>query len=473
MQLKARVEQWFQDHRSELVDELMQLVAIPSVTAYGQDGLPYGRACHEAMDHFEHLAQRMGFDVQRDGDHVISAGPTVDPAKKTLGMWAHLDVVPPGNGWLFAPFAPVLKDGYVIGRGSDDNKSAAVGTIFLLRCLRELGIDPGCNVKVFCGCDEECGSRGVADYVSRHTCPDFSIVPDCGFPVCHGEKGIITVAFRSQQRVSSAIISLSGGVAANVIPDTAQAVLARTPQLEAAVSGRSDAEVLEDRIIITAHGTSGHAGFPINCTNAVKVLIDTLLADGLVSAEDASVLRFVQDVNHDCYATALGAAMQDEPSGSLTCAGTILSLEDGFPCITANIRYCVTADGGQIHSSLSKAAAEGGYDIASFSDSVPNYFPKDDPLVDALTGVYNDFTGDSKQPYIMSGGTYARQLPRALGFGIGSMQPRCPLLPEGHGGAHLPDESLHVDTWLRALAILTLGVIKAGSILSSKDQQEV
>lgn len=40
-------------------------------------------------------------------------------------------------------------------RGSDDNKSAAVGTLFLLRCLRELGIDPGCNVKVFCGCDEE------------------------------------------------------------------------------------------------------------------------------------------------------------------------------------------------------------------------------------------------------------------------------------------------------------------------------
>ena len=191
MQLKARVEQWFQDHRNELVDELMQLVAIPSVTAYGQDDFPYGRACHEAMDHFEQLAKRMGFDVQRDGDHVISAGPAADPAKKTLGMWAHLDVVPPGNGWLFAPFAPVLKDGYVIGRGSDDNKSAAVGTLFLLRCLRELGTDPGCSVKVFCGCDEECGSRGVADYVSRHICLDFSIVPDCGFPVCHGEKGII------------------------------------------------------------------------------------------------------------------------------------------------------------------------------------------------------------------------------------------------------------------------------------------
>jgi len=473
LQLKARVEQWFEAHRSELVDELMQLVTIPSITRYGEEGFPYGRACHDAMNHFESLAQRMGFETERDGDHVISAGLPIDPRWKTIGLWAHLDVVPPGNGWLFEPFAPVFREGYVIGRGADDNKSAAVGAAFLMRCLREMDIDVGCNVRVYCGCDEECGSRGVAEYASRHACPDFSIVPDCGFPVCHGEKGIITVAFRSLRRVSGAILSLSGGVAANVIPDTAQAVLLRTPQLERLTAGRKDAEILEDRIILTAHGTSGHAGFPVNCTNAVKVLIDTLLADGLVCGEDASILRFLQDVNRDCYATALGAAMQDDVSGALTCAGTILNLEDGFPCLTANIRYCVTADGTEIHAKLFRAAQAGGYELSAFSDSAPNDFPRENPMVDALTGVYNTFTGECKAPYVMSGGTYARQLPRALGFGIGSMQPPCPLLPQGHGGAHLPDESLHVDTWLRALAILTMGVIEAGGILSSTNQQEV
>ena len=128
-----------------------------------------------------------------------------------------------------------------------------------------------------------------------------------------------------------------------------------------AAAGRKDAEILEDRIILTAHGTSGHAGFPVNCTNAVKALIDTLLADGLVCGEDASILRFLQDVNRDCYATALGAAMQDDVSGALTCAGTILNLDDGFPCLTANIRYCVTTDGTEIHSKLSRAAQACGY----------------------------------------------------------------------------------------------------------------
>ena len=469
LQWKTRVEQWFQDHRKELVDELMKLVAIPSVTSYGEQGFAYGKACHDAMDHMEALAQRVGMSTERDADHVLTAGYPADPARKTIGLWAHLDVVPPGNGWIFEPFAPVFKEGYVIGRGSDDNKSAAIGAAWLLRCLHELGIDTGCNVRLFCGCDEECGSRGVADYVSRHTCPDFSIVPDCGFPVCHGEKGIITVSFRSRKCVSPSIISLGGGVAANVIPDTAQAVLLRTPELEAKGSGRSNAEVQDECVVITAHGTSGHAGFPVNCTNAVKVLIDTLLADELVTGEDAAILRFLQDVNRDCYATALGAAMQDDVSGALTCAGTILSLEDGLPCLTANIRYCVTADGKEIYQKLSRAAEASGYDISSFSDSAPNYFPKDHPIVGVLTNVYNTLSGDSKQPYVMSGGTYARQLPNALGFGIGSMQPRCPLLPEGHGGAHLPDESLHVDTWLKALTILTMGVIEAGSILSSTD----
>ena len=115
LQLKARVEQWFEAHRSELVDELMQLVTIPSITRYGEEGFPYGRACHDAMNHFKSLAQRMGFETERDGDHVISAGLPIDPRWKTIGLWAHLDVVPPGNGWLFEPFAPVFREGYVIG----------------------------------------------------------------------------------------------------------------------------------------------------------------------------------------------------------------------------------------------------------------------------------------------------------------------------------------------------------------------
>ena len=45
----------------------------------------------------------------------------------TIGLWNHLDVVPLGEGWDYAPFDPVVRDGYLIGRGAQDNKGACRG----------------------------------------------------------------------------------------------------------------------------------------------------------------------------------------------------------------------------------------------------------------------------------------------------------------------------------------------------------
>ena len=471
--IRTRVSQWFQAHREETVRQLMDFVAIPSVARYDDPDYPYGRECHRMMDTFQQAAQRRGLTVERFGDHVVSAALRPESAAKTIGVWTHLDVVPPGNGWKFEPFHPVRVDGLVIGRGADDNKSAAAGALSMLCCLRELEIPLRCNVKILAGCDEECGSRGVSYFAAHYPCPDFSLVPDCRFPVCHGEKGIINVTFRSLKPLSSDFAALEGGVASNVIPDTATAALRATPERLARLDRLPEnvcASVEAERILLTARGTSGHAASPAGHVNAVQALIRALLEARLAEDGDASILEFLDCVNQDCYGSALGVAMEDEASGPLTCAGTVLSMEDGHPCLTANIRYCVTADGKAIHSALAEAAGRGGFELADFSDSAPNFFPKDHPIVTALTGVYNRMTGDDAQPYVMSGGTYARKLPNAVGFGIGGQPlPHCDQIPEGHGGAHLPDEALCLDSYFRALEILTMGVIEADGCLNAEN----
>ena len=466
--IRTRVAQWFDHHREEIVRQLMDFVSIPSIARYDDPDYPYGLECHRAMDAFQQAAERLGLSAERFGDHVVSAALNPDPAKKTIGLWTHLDVVPPGSGWVFKPFEPVCAEGYVIGRGADDNKSAAAGALYMLRCLKELEIPLRCNVKVLAGCDEECGSRGVAYFAEHYPCPDFSLVPDCPVPVCHGEKGIINVTFRALKPLSGDILTMAGGVASNVIPDAVLRATADRLDRLSRLPERVSAEVSEDRITLTAHGTSGHAGFPIGHVNAVQVLIRALLEAELTGPGDASILQFLDRVNQDCYGTALGVAMKDEASGPLTCAGTVLSLEDNRPCLTANIRYCVTADGAAIRAALADAAARGGFELAHFSDSAPNFFPKDHLMVTALTGVYNAITGGSAEPYVMSGGTYARKLPNAVGFGIGGQpHPPCELIPHGHGGAHLPDEALHLGNYFRALEILTMGVIEADRCLAA------
>lgn len=468
--LKEKVEKWFEAHREEIVRQVMRLVAIPSIARYDEPGFAYGKACHQAMDAYEQMAQSLGFKTERFDDHVASATFGCDPSRKTIGFWSHLDVVPPGNGWVFSPFEPAYEQGYIIGRGADDNKSSVVGVLNALLCLKELGVPLKSNLKAFSGCDEECGSLGVIHYAKHYPCPDFSIVPDCGFPVCYGEKGIINVTFRATRPLSPAFMALEGGVASNVIPDRARAVLARDDRISGKLHLLPDdiaVEVQPDRIALTASGTSGHAGFPVGAKNAVHELICALLDAQLAAPEDLHVLRFLHGVNRDCFGTALNIAMEDGESGRLTCAGTVLRLEDGIASLTANIRYCITASGDKIHAALDEAARKSGFVLAQFSDSAPNHFPKNHPVVGALTSVYNQIMGEDKQPYTMSGGTYARKLPNALGFGIGSMQhERCPLIPQGHGGAHLPDETLHVDSYLRALVILTMGIIAADCCLN-------
>lgn len=44
---------------------------------------------------------------------------------------------------------------------------------------------------------------------------------------------------------------------------------------------------------------------------------------------------------------------------------------------------------------------------------------KNTPFVTCLTNAYEEIVKDGKKPYVMGGGTYARKIPNAVGFGPG------------------------------------------------------
>ncbi|MDR2658193.1 MAG: hypothetical protein LBB86_10245, partial [Oscillospiraceae bacterium] len=77
-----------------------------------------------------------------------------------------------------------------------------------------------------------------------------------------------------------------------------------------------------------------------------------------------------------------------------------------------------------------------------------------------------DIAGKDEKPFVMSGGTYARKLPRALGFGPGGFEPPAPEWRKpGHGGGHGPDEAIHIDGLLQAMAVLAMGVVEADGMV--------
>ena len=89
-----------------------------------------------------------------------------DPAVKPIVLMAHQDVVPiePGteSQWHARPFAGEIRDGYVWGRGSWDDKGNLIAQMQAIETLLESGFQPRQTVYLVAGADEEVsGLRGA------------------------------------------------------------------------------------------------------------------------------------------------------------------------------------------------------------------------------------------------------------------------------------------------------------------------
>lgn len=188
-ELYDKVSRWFEEHREEMIGDIIRLVRIPSVSC-PQEGeeTPFGEACRDCLEEMLAMGREFGFHTENYGNRVGSIGQQDKDWDHMIGFWNHLDVVPVGNQWTYEPFEPVLKDYFLIGRGAQDNKGPAVGILYMMKCLRELEIPIKHQLTLFVGCDEEREMKDLEYYVSHHPTPRLSMIADSGFPVCYGEK---------------------------------------------------------------------------------------------------------------------------------------------------------------------------------------------------------------------------------------------------------------------------------------------
>lgn len=88
-----------------------------------------------------------------------------DPTAKPILLAAHLDVVPVESGteakWTHPPFAGVVDNGYVWGRGAWDDKSAVVAILEAVERKLAAGWRPSRDVYLAFGHDEEVGGGGA------------------------------------------------------------------------------------------------------------------------------------------------------------------------------------------------------------------------------------------------------------------------------------------------------------------------
>ena len=142
MQSKKELIETAQNCQKQMVDELTAMLRIPAMgPENGGDG--EGRRA----DHLENLLKSWNLPVERIEieDERLGTRPNLlsrikGKEERTIWLVAHMDTVSPGNlnSWDSDPFEPVVKNGKVYGRGSEDNGQSVISSIFALKILSEL-----------------------------------------------------------------------------------------------------------------------------------------------------------------------------------------------------------------------------------------------------------------------------------------------------------------------------------------------
>lgn len=449
-------------YKDEMIAELSALCSIPSVEAPAEPSAPFGAENRRALDYMLALAAKNGFEARDFDGYAMDVTLPAEAPEKMLGILAHLDVVPAGDGWTSQPFAPVIRDGMIYARGVTDDKNACIACLYAMKAIRECNVPLKDDVRLIMGCNEESGSEDMHYYKTKVKIPDYGFSPDGSFPVVYAEKGIQRVRLSAPIPAGTPLNRVEAGTVVNVVPNHAYAHIATSdpikllPQIDrlAAMHKISvTTKVSDTEVVLDVQGVSAHASLPHLGKNAACCML-TLLA-GLDMGEANETVRALSNMlpidGYDGH--GVNAALSDDCSGALTLNLGLIELANGKLTATLDIRQPVKTTMEQVFEPIREVAKEHGILAESLSYSKPLYIPKDDPMVKTLQSVYAHFTGDTREPIAIGGGTYARQINHSVAFGAEDIP------GTRSGGMHEANEHLDLDEFMLTARIYTHAIV--------------
>lgn len=156
------IEQYLEEHKERFLEELFGLIRIPSISSQSE----HKADMYRAAEYWKQLILDAGADraeVHETAGHPVTYGEKIiDPAKPTVLVYGHMDVMPvePLELWHTAPFEPVIKDGKIYARGADDDKGQAFMHAKAFEYMVKNDCLP-CNVKFMIEGEEEIGSPNL------------------------------------------------------------------------------------------------------------------------------------------------------------------------------------------------------------------------------------------------------------------------------------------------------------------------
>ena len=473
-----KVERWIEGQLPNIIKDLTRICRIRSVAnPEEKEELPYGAGCKEALKEMLLMGEENGFTVRNYEDYVgcISYGDTSEEYQaKAIGIWSHLDVVDEGSldRWQYSPYNPVVKEGYFIARGCQDNKSSAIMGLYVMKYFKEHQIELKHGLQLYLGTCEEQGMYDLDYYTKHYLSPALSLVPDSGFPVCFGERGIFNGELRSNHTLSESILEFNCNGSRAQIPDMAFIQLKGTKEelgLQEGLTNGCTIETEAEETKIIAHGVPSHTATPKSGENALLLLTNFLCDKNkpILTGKDLELFQFLHRINSDYSGAALQVACEDNVSGPVTLTASYACIQDRHLTIQFYARLPISKNDYPFQEKAKEAAEKNGFSLKVLKHAKSNYFPPDHPAVSVLTDTYNRIMGLEAKPFVMSGGTYASKLPRAFAFGTGGLPiPKPPkgLFLPGHGDYHQPDEAISLERVKKAILVYIYGILELNNL---------
>ena len=210
------LDAWVDAHFDEEVRFLQELVRVPTDTPPGNNA-PHAERTTELLEAF-------GFEVESHAvpaDDVRAAGlETLTNlivrrpygAGRTVGLNAHGDVVPPGEGWTHDPYGGEVVDGKLYGRAAAVSKCDFASFAFAVRALESLQLPLQGSAELYFTYDEEFGGElGPGWLLDKGLIqPDLLIAAGFSYQVVTGHNGCLQME-----------VTVNGEMGHAAVPETA------------------------------------------------------------------------------------------------------------------------------------------------------------------------------------------------------------------------------------------------------------
>ena len=160
---------YIEKNRDKFLNELLDLIRIPSVSADSKFKNDMIKAAEFVRDSIAGAGVDKAEIYETPGHPIVYGEKMIDPALPTVLVYGHYDVQPadPYELWDSPPFEPIIKNDRIYARGACDDKGQFYMHVKALETM--LATDSlTCNIKIMIEGEEEVGSSHLETFVREN-----------------------------------------------------------------------------------------------------------------------------------------------------------------------------------------------------------------------------------------------------------------------------------------------------------------